>query len=105
MGGIGRTGLFMGCMAKVMVDYANYTKARKPLPSDPVDYVRSHYMCHAIETLEQQAYVRGFDTAPVLLFIDELLKPMVVTVEVPVPAPMPSPFQYAMYMLFGVKPK
>jgi len=105
MGGIGRTGLFMGCMAKVMADYATHTKTDKPVPADPVAYVRAHYMGHAIETLEQQVYVRGFNTAPVIKYIDDLLSPTVVSVEVPVPAPMPTPLQYAMYMLFGVKPK
>lgn len=61
MGGIGRTGLFMGCMAKLMIDLEAL-----PEGSDPVAYVRKHYKSHAIETREQQDYVRTFDTSPVI---------------------------------------
>lgn len=47
MGGIGRTGLFLAALAKIMgVD-------------DPVAYVRSHYMPHAVETQEQQDFIRA----------------------------------------------
>lgn len=55
MGGIGRTGLFMGVMAKVAADYAGEK-------IDPVKYVRRNYYAHAIETAEQQEFVRTFDT-------------------------------------------
>ena len=47
--GIGRTGLFMACLAKAA-----------GVPGDPLDYVRAHYLAHAAETAEQQAMARGF---------------------------------------------
>lgn len=81
MGGIGRTGLFMGCMAKLMNDYAK-NDSQKSVPCDPVKYVRSNYMGHAIETQEQQDYVRTFDTRPLIALLDGLLEPEVI--EVPV---------------------
>lgn len=81
MGGIGRTGLFMGCMAKVMQDLG----ARGTVPTmyvhDPVDFVRNHYNGHAIETEEQRRYVRTFDTAIVLRWVDQELAQKVVEVE------------------------
>lgn len=83
MGGIGRTGLFMGCMAKLVRDYNRHSKG-VPVPSDPVVYVRTHYMGHAIETEEQQDYVRTFDTAPLITYLDFMLAPTEVPVEVPV---------------------
>jgi hypothetical protein len=52
-GGIGRTGLFMACMAKA---------ARVP---DPVAWVRQTYNPHAVETPEQQAFVKAFDVSAV----------------------------------------
>ena len=60
MGGIGRTGLFMGCMTKLLIDLEALPEA-----SDPVAYVRKHYIPHAIETSDQQTYVRTFDTTKV----------------------------------------
>jgi hypothetical protein len=52
MGGVGRTGLFMGLLAKA----ANI--------SNPVSYVRANYDSHAVETKEQRKYVETFDVAP-----------------------------------------
>lgn len=49
MGGIGRTGLFLGILTSVLNPKA-----------DPVAYVRKHYMGHAIETEEQRRFVREF---------------------------------------------
>lgn len=49
MGGIGRTGLFLGCVSKLLHP-----------GTDPVKYVRQHYKAHAIETVEQQNFVRSF---------------------------------------------
>lgn len=80
MGGIGRTGLFMGCMVKVMNDWSVLCGG-KPI-ADPVAYVREMYVSHAIETKEQQAFVREFDSKPVLDWIVAALKPKVVFVEV-----------------------
>ena len=47
--GVGRTGLFMACLAKAA-----------GVPGDPLDYVRAHYLPHAAETEAQQAMARGF---------------------------------------------
>lgn len=78
MGGVGRTGLFMGCMAKLMTDYEGGVVGY----CDPVKYVRKHYKSHAIETQEQQDFVRTFDTTYLVEFVDALQKPKVVTKEV-----------------------
>jgi len=48
MGGIGRTGLFLAILAKAFGE------------PDPVAYVRKNYMGHAVETLEQKAYVAAY---------------------------------------------
>lgn len=66
MGGIGRTGLFMGCLAKVMIEfhdgeYLGY--------SDPVALVRGIYKGHAIETDEQQQFVRQFDSEALVTWL------------------------------------
>lgn len=68
MGGTGRTGTFMGCMAKAMMDHdpEAYMQADPFAPMDPVLYVRAHYRKHAIETRGQENYVRTFDTGPLL---------------------------------------
>ncbi len=73
MGGIGRTGLFMGCMKKCLNDYEGTIE-------DPVGYVRKHYRSHAIETREQKAYVRTFDSAPVVKAMQDLTQEKVITV-------------------------
>lgn len=44
-GGIGRTGLYLAMLAKLMGI------------ADPVAYVREHYIPHAVETKHQQEYV------------------------------------------------
>lgn len=49
MGGIGRTGLFMAAMAKLMGE------------EDPVGYVRKHYIPHAVETKRQQEFISKLD--------------------------------------------
>jgi hypothetical protein len=51
-GGFGRTGLFLGVLARSMG------------VSDPVAYVRNNYDRHAIETPEQEIYVKNFDIGP-----------------------------------------
>lgn len=78
MGGIGRTGLFMGCMAKLMQDYHH---DKSMIWFDPVAYVRKHFKAHAIETQEQQDYVRTFNTKDVLEYAKTLVEPKVVYVE------------------------
>lgn len=77
MGGIGRTGLFMGCMVKLMHDYTAKVEGVTPI-IDPVTVVRSQYNPHAIETRQQMDYVRTFDTAPVLAYFEKLTAPTVV---------------------------
>ena len=48
-GGIGRTGTFLACMAKV----AGH--------KDPVLYIRSEFKGHAVETKGQEMLIRSFD--------------------------------------------
>lgn len=48
-GGFGRTGLFLALLAKVF--------GRR----DPIQYVRKHYHRKAVETKEQERFVRSFD--------------------------------------------
>jgi len=47
MGGIGRTGLFLAGLAKIMG------------VEDPVGYVREHYIPHAVETEAQKDFIRA----------------------------------------------
>lgn len=47
--GIGRTGLFMACLAKAA-----------EVEGCPLAYVRTHYLPHAAETPEQEAMALGF---------------------------------------------
>lgn len=82
MGGIGRTGLYMGCMAKVMFDYAAQVKGSVAIPgmaknTDPVCYVRKHFKAHAIETEEQKDFVRNFDTTTAVMLLKQHLGPVV----------------------------
>lgn len=79
MGGTGRTGTFMGCMAKLMSDYD-----REANVGDPVLYVRRFYRPHAIETKEQENYVRTFDTGPLLEHLTQIENRRLVRIEVPV---------------------
>jgi hypothetical protein len=83
MGGTGRTGLFFGIMAKALMDLCE----DRGLPcevADPVLYTRKNYKGHAIETQQQEAFVRGFSTAPVLHALEELVAPEIKEVEVEV---------------------
>lgn len=52
MGGIGRTGLMLALLAKAWG------------VQDPVGYVREHYYPHAVETKEQQWFIRSFEIPP-----------------------------------------
>jgi hypothetical protein len=47
--GIGRTGLFLACLARAA-----------GVEGDALDYVRTHYLPGAAETVEQQAMARAF---------------------------------------------
>ncbi len=66
MGGVGRTGLFMSALAKIM-------EMHQPLPSSGdgniasyVQYVRDHYNHHAVETSKQMQYLRN-------LYLDDII--------------------------------
>lgn len=60
MGGKGRTGVFLGVMAKVSLR-STRSVWRLTYP-DPVDWIREVYRPEAIETVEQERYVRTFNT-------------------------------------------
>lgn len=49
-GGLGRTGTVLGALAVVL-----------GVPGDPVLWVREHYARHAIETYEQERFVRSYE--------------------------------------------
>lgn len=72
MGGIGRTGLFMAAMVKVMLldmlgdGSCNFTVLA-------INYVRKHYKEHAVETEAQDEFIQAFDAGLVLETI-QLLK-------------------------------
>lgn len=82
MGGIGRTGLFMGCMAKVMRDYQQTLDKVIRENHDPVRYVRLHFKPHAIETEEQMRFVAEFDTTLHVEWVKSQFMPKVVEKEV-----------------------
>jgi hypothetical protein len=84
LGGTGRTGLFMGCLVKCLNDYASLTGGDVTVPIDPVAYVRHHYRLHAIETKEQEAFVRGYDSTEVVHYLIGCMavKEVIKTVEV-----------------------
>jgi len=64
MGGIGRTGTFYSCLAKVFLpdedeDDDNWG------PPVAVIWVREHYLDHAVETKGQQDFIDAFDPKPI----------------------------------------
>jgi len=65
MGGLGRTGTMLGILAKVGLSTAPRRILGLRLPfsrgGDPVDWVRKNYRVAAIETTEQEVFVREFD--------------------------------------------
>jgi hypothetical protein len=65
MGGVGRTGLFMAVMLKAQIAYIG-TK------QDPILAVRQQYNEHAVETKEQEQYVRDFDVKPLVEELETL---------------------------------
>lgn len=81
MGGIGRTGLYMACMAKVMADFATARGENLPVPADPVKYVRAHYIPHAVETTKQMDFVRNFDTSDMVAWLEAHHKKNIVYVD------------------------
>lgn len=52
MGGKGRTGLFLAVLAKAFG------------VKNPIKYVRKHYYSHAVETKDQEAFVKAFKPTP-----------------------------------------
>lgn len=111
MGGIGRTGLFLGCMTKVLMDfetsYPELVLVEKVAIRDPVAFVRKHYKGSAIETDEQRSYVRNFDTQEVLDHILLLLRPYQQEVSMPqspakeAPKTLGGAFLHLLSVLFG----
>jgi hypothetical protein len=79
-GGIGRTGLFMACLAKVMIDYDTQDETGRLLLAkynrDPVKYVRGTYYHKAVETDEQKAFIGRFDTSEHVNFLLDELEPL-----------------------------
>ncbi len=65
MGGIGRTGLYMAAMAKVL-DEAEY------IHDNPVDYVRRQYLSHAVETKQQQEFIAQLPTAGIAQWLQSV---------------------------------
>jgi len=55
MGGIGRTGLYLAAMAKVLGE------------KYPVIYVRENYLSHAVETKEQMRFINELDVSSLKL--------------------------------------
>ena len=56
MGGIGRTGLYMACMAHALYE-AEF------INEQPIRFVRNHYFSGAVETAQQEQYVADFPGA------------------------------------------
>lgn len=71
MGGVGRTGLFIGCLTKVWKDFEAkygflYPEQLSQGDLDPVEFTRKFYKSHAIETSEQVKFVREFPTEKIV---------------------------------------
>lgn len=113
MGGIGRTGLFMGCMAKVMQDYAKTHLNTEIAINDVVKYVRESYYEHAMETEQQKKYATMFDTTPALKLLSKLdndkpaevkiVEKLVIREKEVVKEVFLTPMEWAMRLMFGKK--
>jgi hypothetical protein len=83
MGGIGRTGLFMACMAKVSLymdqGFLYRAVGKMPRTEDVVGYVRKEYYSHAVETHTQEDYIHQFDPRQVAKIVRDALKIRVLT--------------------------
>lgn len=87
MGGTGRTGLFMACLAKVNMEWFRaYGREWVCEVDDPVAFVRASYRPHAVETKEQEKFVGRFDVSSHVIELLSSYKVIerIVTVEVPV---------------------
>lgn len=115
MGGIGRTGLFIGCMIRLSYDWDVYRGVEPSFAKDAVAVARRLYMAHTIETAEQVNYVMNFDTGPVIKsLVEDLINPLTVErevirevkVEVPVEVFKEvylTPWDWAQRLFFGPK--
>ena len=70
MGGTGRTGLFLAALVKATMSRPKFRVFgglfwSKPDGLEAVLYVRNHYKSGAVETLEQEHYIRDLDTKEV----------------------------------------
>lgn len=59
MGGIGRTGLFLACLAKTLGE------------EKPVKFVRMNYLASAVETSRQEDFVQYFDPCDLNIDLDK----------------------------------
>ena len=78
MGGVGRTGLFMGCLLKCIDVY----EGKVVDVNDIVGRVRKMYNSHAVETNEQKEFIGKFDVSYVVSRMNELFDPPVAVTEV-----------------------
>jgi hypothetical protein len=65
--GRGRTGLFLACLTKVMLD-------QRVCDIDPVTYVRLLYNELAVETPAQRKFIQDFDTSELVDWVHEAKK-------------------------------
>lgn len=101
MGGIGRTGLFIGCMLKALHDFEPSDCLEGESKFDPVTMTRALYAGHAIETDEQMAYVREFDTTPIVSILKRMTAVQVITRDVIVKVPVRMTLWESIKSLFG----
>jgi hypothetical protein len=68
MGGIGRTGIYMAGLAKIMEQFNGIDSVDtggKALPSY-ICFVRTHYLSHAVETAGQISYMKKLDVSDIV---------------------------------------
>lgn len=103
MGGIGRTGLYLAGLAKVM---SEYRRMRRKKTFDPVSYVREHYLSHAVETKEQQQYIKDLDVTDLVQWCavtqDVLIGPIGFAKDVSKPVPEWADLEPSDYEFKGV---
>jgi len=68
MGGIGRTGLYMAGLAKVMEELHTIDATKVLVKDAPlcVGYVREQYLSHAVETKQQIAWIEALDVRDIV---------------------------------------
>ncbi len=65
LGGIGRTGLYMAALAKVMVESGS-------IDYQPVEYVRTFYDDRAVETNKQKEFIKAIDVTDIAKWVKVL---------------------------------